>query len=466
MKQATASIKITLFSLIFLYFFIPFSSALAVFDLSYNLTEGGTNRLELDQKNQYKGVRLNISSDISVRYEVSQRIVQQLESRDKPGLSIRDNFVFRGLRGSNRFGDLRASSADTPLRQEELLYVSSVSGNSDSFTLVYGIIRPEELEPGDYYGRIAFTLNPMGGTVQQATQILEVHVSISREQAAKQQIEITTPTGSKRVVLNPKKDLTRAASVIIKVNGKFKQPFTIKQALIQPPESLDGERLSSNALSFAVKDAVKGAPFSGLVSLTAFPQNIYKSAPDAETDNNITVVYSLGDLSQQKAGKYRTRIQYLLEQAGVESRIESLELDIENDPVFDLVVVPQDNKYIVEFRGLKPKSPPQINEVVIEIKTNLGKRYQVVQDISSELRNKEGRAIPGQFFNFETRSLDTKGKLNFPVKQQVKSGGSTLFISDEKGSPDKFKVIYELGCSEEVQPGDYSANVAYSLLEI
>jgi len=465
MNKATASAKFLV--LLACAIFLLFDDALAqTFNLSYSLTEGGTNRLELDQNNQSKGVRINISSDVSTRYEVDQRIIQPLESRDVPGLSIRDNFVFRGLTGTNRYGNLRIPTGDTPLRQEDQLYISDNTGNPDSFTLVYGLIHPEEIEAGDYYGRIGFTLTPIGSTRQPVTQILEVHVNITREASARPRIEITTPTGSKQIVLNPKREETKTASLIIKINGKFKKPFTIKQFLSQQPESLEGERLDYDAINFMVKDVTKGATVNQLTALSGMPQNIYSSAADAEAENNLVVSYSLGDLSQQQAGKYRSRIQYLLDEMGVESRLDSIGLDVENAPIFDLVITPQDQKYVIEFRDLKPRGPAKRNEIVIEIKTNRGKKYQVTQEVHSDLRDKEGRVIPSKYFTFTTESLGTKGKLSSTEKKEVKGGNTILFISDELGSPDKFKVIYELSCSEDVRAGDYASSVTYSLLEM
>jgi len=42
----------------------------------------------------------------------------------------------------------------------------------------------------------------------------------------------------------------------------------------------------------------------------------------------------------------------------------------------------------------------------------------------------------------------------------------SLFISDEKGSPDKFKVIYELSIPPDLKAGDYSTRITYSITAI
>ena len=176
--------------------------------------------------------------------------------------------------------------------------------------------------------------------------------------------------------------------------------------------------------------------------------------------------YSLGDLAGQKAGKYRSKIQYMLEDGGVQTKLEDLELEVENERIFELEVRPQDQKYTIEFRDLKPTEPPKKSEVVLEVKTNIGKPYQVTQNIAADLTNQEGKLIPGRYFTMYTESLDTRGKLNFNEKQEVSKETSVLFVSDSQGSADKFKVIYELACPQEAGAGDYGTNVTYSLTEI
>ncbi|MDP2754026.1 MAG: hypothetical protein Q8P40_06495, partial [Nitrospirota bacterium] len=61
----------------------------------------------------------------------------------------------------------------------------------------------------------------------------------------------------------------------------------------------------------------------------------------------------------------------------------------------------------------------------------------------------------------------TKGRLKLEQKLTIeKQRDMSLFISDSEGSSDSFKVIYELTPPPDVQAGDYSTTLIYSLLEI
>jgi hypothetical protein len=168
----------------------------------------------------------------------------------------------------------------------------------------------------------------------------------------------------------------------------------------------------------------------------------------------------------KKSGKYKSRIQYLWEEAGVQTKIDNLELVIDNERIFNLSVTPQDQKYEIEFRDLKPLGQPKTSEVILEVTSNTGKPYQISQEISSGLVNKEGVEIPAKYFTLRTENINAKGNLKFLEKQEVKKGNTILFVSDSLGTPAKIKVIYELTSPMEIRAGDYSANVTYSLLEM
>ena len=433
-----------------------------IFDLSYTLTEGGF-KLELSPINQRRGLRIRVNSDINTRYEIIQRIVKPLENKDNPGTIIRDNFVVYGLRGTNRSGTLRLPVTDTPVRSEEILYTSDTSGSSDSFTIIYGLTNYQDLVPGEYLGRIGLILNAIGANRSQVSKILEVRVLISQEASQKPGIEITTASGSKVISLNPKQK--KSFEVLVKINRSSQSLFSISQLLSSHLESQQGERIDFDRVEFAVKD-VKGSFINSPTPLSLRPQKIYASNfPEADTDLLI-IIYKSNDLAGYKFGKYISQINYLLEEKGAQTKIDTLRIELENERIFDLVVTPQGNKYNLEFPDLSPLEAPKKDEVTIEIKTNLNKPYQVTQKIYSELINKEGGNIPSKYFTFYTQGTDTKGKLEFTDKSEVKKGETILFISDERGSPDKFKITYELTCPEKALAGDYSTRVTYSLLEM
>jgi hypothetical protein len=152
---------------------------------------------------------------------------------------------------------------------------------------------------------------------------------------------------------------------------------------------------------------------------------------------------------------------------GTQRKIDDFDIEIVVEPVFDLEISTGDKKSIIEFRDIKPATPIKTSEVILKINSNISKPYQVTQDISGELSDTSGKAIPFEYFKMQVVLSDTsKGSSRLTEKTKVRKGNSVLFVSDNRGSSETFKVVYELNYPENINAGDYFANVVYDISEI
>ncbi|MFA6129859.1 MAG: hypothetical protein WC731_02620 [Candidatus Omnitrophota bacterium] len=442
--------------------------AFAIFDLNFILDQGGS-RLEFDRNNFSRGITFTTSNDtVNNRYEIRQRIESPLRNRDNPSVTIRDNFVVRGFRGSNRFGDLRIPPGDIVVRNDELIYVSNPAGTADSFTLVYAIKNTQELAPGYYTGRISLVLNPIGSSALPVTKIIEIYVFISND-GGSLSVSVAPAEGAGSIIINPSdtNDIRGSAKAVVTINSSFSGPFRIMQMLSKSVQSQEGKFISNNNLLFSVPDAQKGVAINQPVPVSGNIQTIYSSRPDGSADKVFIIAYSLADPLSLVAGNYHSRIQYLLESAGKQINLGGLDLEIRQERIFEIYISPQDQRYNIDFVNIKPSDGPRLNEVLIEVRSNLGRPYQVTQNVLSELVNDRGDKIPSKNFSLQTLPVDkTKGSLRIPGKEPVKKGSQLLFISDSYGSADKFKIIYELICPPDLGAGNYSSRITYTLTEI
>jgi len=460
--------KIIIFSLILVASGIFCHQAQAAFDLSYTFDEGGT-RLEFDRNNYSRGVTFTTLNDTANnRYEIRQRIESPLRNRDNPSITASDHFVVRGIRGTNRFGDLRLPTGDILVRNDELIYVSNPAGSADSFTLVYGLTNSQELAPGYYTGRISLVLNPINSSQRPVTRVIEVYVNIPND-GGSLSVTVAPAEGASSIILNPSdhNDLRGAGNAIVTINSSFNGPFRIMQMLSQPVQSQGGKLIEYNNLLFSVPDAQKGVAINQPTPVSSSIQTIYSSRPDGSADKAFTIAYSLADPLSLVAGNYRSRIQYLLESSGKQINLGALDLEIRQERIFEIAISPQDQRYNIDFANLKPSDGPRLNEVLIEVKSNLGQPYQVTQNVLSELVNSNGDKIPAKYFSLQTVSQNnTKGNLKIASKIPVEKGNLLLFISNADGSADQFKVIYELICPVDLKAGNYSSRITYTLTEI
>jgi hypothetical protein len=443
------------------------ASAADIFDLSYSLTEGGF-RLEFNQVNPSRGIKVDVTSNIATRYEIELAIVRPLENRDKPNTFVRDNFFVRGIRGSNQFGDFRLPPNDSTVRTSQTIYVSNTTGSADSITMVLGVNNITTLPSGYYTGQISLTLRPIGSSRSHVVKYIDISASVPQSQikAEDKSIKFSTLSGNKRITLNPKKSETQSGDILVTINGTFSQQFKLVQTVPQPLESKEGNRLSNDTVKFSVKETSIGSAESLEKTLSPGRQVLYTSLPDGRSDKAFVITYSLNDITKQTAGDYAAKIQFSLEEMGNLTNLDTFTLEINNARTFDLAIAPQDQMGSLDFRNLKPNQPPKQREVTVEIKSNIGKRYQVNQKLFAPLTNREGQIVPGANFTLKTESISTKGSLRYPQPQAIKEGEMTLLVSDAAGSPDSFKIIYELSFPKELKAGDYSTRITYSLSEI
>ncbi|MCX5669578.1 MAG: hypothetical protein NTX89_05685 [Candidatus Omnitrophica bacterium] len=460
--------KVIIFSLMLVALGTFCGQAFAAFDLSYMLDEGGS-RLEFDRINFSRGITFSTLNDtVNNRYEIRQRIETPLRSRDNPSVTIGNNFVVRGFRGSNKYGDLRIPTGDIAVRNDELIYVSNPAGTADSFTLVYGITNSQEIAPGYYTGRISLILNPVSSSAMPVNNIIEVYVNIPND-GGSLSVTVAPAEGASSIILNPSEDndLRGAANAVVTINSSFNGPFRIMQMLPGPIQSQEGKFIDNGNFLFSVPDAQKGVAINQPTPVTSNIQTIYSSRPDGSADKAFTITYSLSDPLSLVAGNYRSRIQYLLESAGKQINLGALDLEIRQERTFEISISPQDQRYSIDFANLKPSDGPRLNEVLIEVKSNLGRPYQVTQNVLSELVSSDGEKILSQYFSLQTLAVnETKGNLKISNKIPVEKGNVLLFVSDTNGSADKFKVIYELICPTDLKAGNYSSRITYTLTEI
>lgn len=451
---------------VFISIFLTTSYAPAGFSLSVTPYEGGYDlrfgKVSPAEPRVNKEVVVRVTSDIGKQYRLIQQLLEPLASAQGASLPQNNLFVY-GIRGTNKYGTLAVEQEIPVFPGRTIIYTSNSNGLSDSFTLVYAIKGPLNVPSGSYRGRIAYILEPIDSTQEQVTVILNVYAEIEAEAG----IEIGTATGSKRISLSSKRAGADSAEVQFEIKAGLGRPFRILQQLLQPLRSPEGRELPQEAINFAVSGAKAGSGPAQFIPLSPRTDEVYRSGLRGEADSFL-VTYALGDLSRAGADRYSANIRYLLEEAvpAQTKIIDTFDLDVEIERIFDLLVETESGSSVIEFRGLKPQQPAKTYEVLIEINTNIGRQYQVTQNMLSKLVSREGYALPFKYFTLRTESLDTKGVLKFPQSTEARQGDMVLFVSDMQGSPDKFRIVYELEPSLEIPAGDYSALVVYSLSEI
>jgi hypothetical protein len=99
------------------------------------------------------------------------------------------------------------------------------------------------------------------------------------------------------------------------------------------------------------------------------------------------------------------------------------------------------------------------------MRTNLRRRYQIVQEAFSPLRNDKGNEIPQDRFTCVTYGYTgnkTKGELGAKEPTPVAQNPLVLFVSDNDGNGDYFTVGYDVVPLKEQPAGEYSTVLTFT----
>lgn len=435
--------------------------AWAAFTISVTPYEGGSElrfgRMEKEVPQVKREATVEVTTDIGKKYRVYQEML--IPFTNSQGEVIpNDSLTFYTVQGSNARGNLDAEQKQPIRGGRSLLYTSNSQGQGDSFILAYGLSLPEGIAGGTYGGRIMFTLEAVDGSQTPQKKYLNAAVTLEAQAG----LEVITSIG-KTIELKAGELLQEKNEVIFKITGNLGQSYRLIQSWPEPLRAEEKELPLENII-VKVGEGKKGV-VAGEENVRWGNTVLYTSNPQGEQDV-VLVSYHLAEPVAAKAGMYRGRVRFFLETpTPLEIEQPNLNFLVRIEPTFELKVTP-DMGGRIEFRDLKPKQPPKINEVVLEVATNQGRAYQVSQKVSSLLTNQDGKAIAKEQFVFYEQKISEGGVLKQPARTPVEVGETTLFISDENGSPAQFKIIYELTIPRDLTAGNYSSQITYSISEL
>lgn len=404
-----------------------------------------------------KEVRIRVTTDESTQYQVFQRVVDPLTN--ERGQSLHPMaFASYALSGSNSSGTLYQQDVATLGLSDQLVYTSGPNGQGDSLTMVYTILGEHIDNSGNFGGRVIYTLRPIGAGSQEDI-VLDVFAEIS------DQFHATSETSSSKneVTLGTRARHDEQGYVKISYQGNVGKQLKIYQEILEFPQDASGDEIAPSSVLVTAQGTssglVKDAPASILEPMKKL---IYVS--DASQDNlivNFEVNHE--EFDQQKAGQYRGKIRYTVEAEQIEETID-IDLIVAVSPTFKIdIVFPAEG---MRFGNILPNSPPQIREVKVTVKSNLKRPYTVMQNTQYSLTNEKGDEIPAEHFRLKQELLaNSSGKVIYPDFTPIQRGEVPIFYSDNRGGAVEFKAIYRLNAFPSIKPGNYTANIVFSLGE-
>lgn len=438
-------------------FYIPAEAALG---LNVNPSDGG-NTLRLGRVDGIieatKSVKLRITSDEGKQYQVFQRLEDSL-TNERQNILDSQTLNSYALSGSNASGTIYAQYNEPLGPADQLVYTSAPDGQSDTLTLIYTVNAERINASGNFIGRIAYVVRSLGGGSQDQT-VLNVYLEASGD--LKIRVEGAQSPDSIRLELTGHSN--KEDGVKVSFSGNAGDEIAVYQEVQNFVQNEAGTEINNSSLLFATSGAQGELYHPSPEALGHKRVLIYRSK---EAEDEFSVNFSLDPqtLGGLKAGLYRGRIVWTVESSQGPKDFP-LDIEIKIEPIFELAVAlpPQG----VHFARVLPTDPPQEEEVKVTVKTNLGKPYAVMQNVSTPLTTAKGEAIKKDFFTFKTELLErSTGRSGATEFTPVDVGETPVFFSDREGSPTEFKVIYRLKSYPGIAAGDYTAPIVFSLGEM
>jgi len=101
-------------------------------------------------------------------------------------------------------------------------------------------------------------------------------------------------------------------------------------------------------------------------------------------------------------------------------------------------------------------------QMAVAVQCNSGTQYQVSQAISGGLVNANGTQMPAGNLKFTSSPTKTTGT-GVGTLTPMTGSSQIIFISDANGTSDTVLTDYYLTVPPNQEPGDYSANITYTV---
>lgn len=451
---------LSIFASLFLFFLAcACPGAEAAMTLDASPVQGGGSlrfsRVSPQSLSTTQEVRIRVNSDEGEQYQIFQTMIQPLVS-DRGELLDPAAFESYAITGSNAMGSLYHQQVTAVKSIDDLLYSSNTAGQSDALTMAYSVNPAAANASGRFSGKILYTLRPVSGGSQKQVY-LDVFLDIDQDFT----IETQADHGRALVELHPQDPQGQEGYFKISFSGNAREKIDVYQDFDRLPATEAGVEIGKDVLRFFVTASPEAKVPYGTPADLSRRMLVYSSSLSSD---EIVVHFLLNEeaLAQLKAGAYHGQIKYILEKASGPATI-LLNVDIVVEPIFELKVsFPAGEP---RFANLIANDPPQVREALVEIKTNLGKPYMVIQRIPSPLANEKGVEFKAEFFDMKVENVEGVGKNSFSAFKTVPREEETLFFSNSKGDPCTAKVFYRLKPYPAMEPGSYLMSIVFSLGE-
>ena len=430
----------------------------AAVSLTVTPAEGGTSirfgRVDT-LSSEDKEVRIRVNSDEGKQYQVFQRMVGPLVN--EKGETVDHTAILSGgLIGSNAQGTLYIQDVEQLGFADQQIYSSDPAGNPDSFLVFYKVDPRALTVSGSFQGQLLYTVRPVGGG-----SIDETVLTVTLETSVDLSIETSGNAGPDRVKISteqrPVSDSTFSISFTNNVEGN---PIKIYQQVDVLPRDELMQSIDTGLIQYLPLGGENGEILREASSDLRPEQVLIYEGTASHDAIGINFAVNQDMVQGYHAGEYEGQVRYVVETRQGEQTFDC-HLALTVEPVFELKVeYPPDG---MSFHGALETDPPQVRDITVTVKTNLGKPYVINQLIQAPLTNEKGAEFSSEFFTVREELIKGDGEVQHVDFSPVSKGEVPLYVSDGQGTSAVLRISYRMKPYPDMQAGNYKVQVMYSL---
>ncbi len=132
---------------------------------------------------------------------------------------------------------------------------------------------------------------------------------------------------------------------------------------------------------------------------------------------------------------------------------------------FSLSIRPYEGGYDLNFGKIGLGASGTNQELTVNIRSDIGKQYRLIQTFFQPLTNSQGVSIPPQntCFLYALRGSAKFGTLSVEQETPVSFSRTIIYTSNSQGLSDDFTLVYSLRGPFQVPSGSYRGRVGFSL---
>lgn len=240
-------------------------------------------------------------------------------------------------------------------------------------------------------------------------------------------------------------------------------PYTVQQRVFQPLTNEFGNILPQDAFLVFSPTSSLGTLRNQVETPVMMGETLLYTSNSAGDSDAFVLVFNVRVPENQPGGVYHTQITFTAQptDGSASPSIVTLDVRLEIRPTFHFTVQSARGGRELNLGRITKERAIAAEAVRVEIESNIGSVYRVVQQLTEPLISQEGEVLDESVFSFSAagngRGSLAAGGGSAPVLQSP----LTIYTSSETGQGDAFEIQYALTPSTTQKAGVYTGSLNF-----